>query len=407
MALMNTAAPLSYRQDFPLLVNQPQLSYLDSAASAQKPQAVLAAMEEAHTQYYANIHRGLYELSAKSTSAYEAARTKIARFIGAPSPDTIVFTRNATEAINLVANSWAGAFLQKGDAVLISELEHHANIVPWQILRDKIGIELQIARIEEDGSLTATAVANAMTDRTKLVALTHMSNALGTLPEVEKIIPLAQQAGAKVLVDGSQAVVHQSVDVQALDADFYVFTGHKLYGPSGIGVLYAKADLLAAMPPYQGGGEMIKEVTFANTTYADAPAKFEAGTPNIVGAIGLGAAVDYLATLDRPAVYAQEQALLSQLTTALQTVPDLTLYGTAAAKASIASFTLAGISAQDIGIILDQCHVAVRVGHHCAQPLMQRLGTPATVRASLGIYNNQADVEALIQGLHTVRKLCG
>lgn len=407
MALMNTAAPLSYRQDFPLLVNQPQLSYLDSAASAQKPQAVLAAMEEAHTQYYANIHRGLYELSAKSTSAYEAARTKIARFIGAPSPDTIVFTRNATEAINLVASSWAGAFLQKGDAVLISELEHHANIVPWQILRDKIGIELQIARIEEDGSLTATAVANAMTDRTKLVALTHMSNALGTLPEVEKIIPLAQQAGAKVLIDGSQAVVHQSVDVQALDADFYVFTGHKLYGPSGIGVLYAKADLLAAMPPYQGGGEMIKEVTFANTTYADAPAKFEAGTPNIVGAIGLGAAVDYLATLDRPAVYAQEQALLSQLTTALQTVPDLTLYGTATAKASIASFTLAGISAQDIGIILDQCHVAVRVGHHCAQPLMQRLGTPATVRASLGIYNNQADMEALIQGLHTVRKLCG
>ncbi len=395
------------RKDFPILshtMNGKRLTYLDSAASAQKPQQVIDAMTTFQSTSYANIHRGLYDLSQKSTTAYEAARHKVATFLNAPN-DTIIFTRNATEAINLVAQSWGRANLKAGDGILISELEHHANIVPWHMLRDVLGIELHIAKIEDNGDLTCKSVLSAIKPNTKLIAITHMSNALGTVPPLKKIIAAAHAKNIPVLVDGSQMVVHSTVDVQDLDADFYVFTGHKLYGPTGIGVLYAKAELLENMPPYQGGGDMINTVSFKKITYAKAPAKFEAGTPNIIGVIGLGAAIDYLNTLDSHAIQTHEHTLLQTTTQELSKINGINIIGTAPNKQSILSFTITGCHPHDAAMIFDKCGVAVRTGHHCCMPLMQRLGVNATIRASFALYNNEADIEQFLNAIHTIKKV--
>lgn len=396
------------RADFPILhkpMSGKPLVFLDSGASAQKPQQVIDAVSHVYESEYANIHRGVYELSQKATAAYDAARRKIQGLINAGSDREVIFTRNATEAINLVAQSWGRTFLREGDQVILSEMEHHANIVPWQMLREAIGIELVVIPITDTGELDWDAYEAAFTARTRLVAMTHVSNALGTITPIAEIIRVAHEHDAKVLVDGSQAVPHMPVDVTALDADFYVFTGHKMYGPTGIGVLYAKADLLEAMPPYQGGGDMIASVTFEKTTYADIPQKFEAGTPHIAGAIGLGAAVDYMNGIDWDAAVAHEQALLAYATEQLQAMNTITIYGTAAKKAGIVSFAIDGVHPHDIGTILDFEGIAVRAGHHCAQPVMDRFGVPATTRASFGIYNDFDDVDALIGGIRKVQEI--
>ncbi len=398
------------RSDFPILgrtVHDKPLVFLDSAASAQKPQAVIDAMRHFYEAEYANVHRGVYFLSARSTQAFENARVKIQRFLNAESAREIVFTKNATEAINLVANSFGGAYLGAGDEVVLSMLEHHANIVPWQLLRERTGIVLKVVPISDRGEFLLDEFERLLSPRTKLVAVTHTSNALGTVPPVEEIIRLAHERGVPVLLDGCQAIVHQAVDVRALDVDFYVFSGHKLYGPSGIGVLYGKAKHLDAMPPYQGGGEMIRSVTFEKTEFADGSAKFEAGTPPIADAIGLGAAIDYLDGIDRVAAAAHEQQLLAYATERLREVNSVRLFGTAEPKASIISFELAGVHAHDVGTVLDQAGIAVRVGHHCAQPLMDRLGVTGTVRASFALYNTEADADALIAALKDVREIFG
>ena len=398
------------RADFPILakpMSGKRLVFLDSGASAQKPQAVIDAVSYVYESEYANIHRGVYELSQKATAAYDAARRKVQLLLGAESDREIVFTRNATEAINLVAHSWGRTFLREGDQVILSEMEHHANIVPWQMLRDAIGIELVVIPITDQGELDWDAYEAAFTAHTKLVAMTHVSNALGTITPIDEIIRVAHDHGAKVLVDGSQAVPHMPVNVSALDADFYVFTGHKTYGPTGIGVLYAKADLLESMPPYQGGGDMIASVTFEKTTYADIPQKFEAGTPNIAGAIGLGAAVDYMNTIDWDAAMAHEQALLAYATDQLRGMNAITIYGTAPHKAGIVSFAIDGVHPHDVGTILDFEGIAVRAGHHCAQPVMDKFGVPATTRASFGLYNDFDDVDALVGGIRKVQEIFG
>ena len=395
------------RQDFPIL-QQPvygkKLAFLDSAASAQKPQAVIDALTECYTQSYANIHRGVYYLSMKATEAFEAARQKVQRFIHAKEDREIIFVRGATEAINLVASSYGRHFLNEGDEIIISEMEHHSNIVPWQMLRDEKGIVLRIAPINDAGELLLDEYKALLNERTKLVAMTHVSNALGTITPIKEIIDLAHQAGAKVLVDGCQAVPHLPVDVQALDCDFYAFSGHKMYGPSGIGVLYGKAELLESMPPYQGGGEMIASVTFEKTTYNVIPHKFEAGTPAIAEAIGLGAAVDYLTHIGMKNIAANEAELLRYGTEQLSAIDGLTLVGTAKEKASILSFTLKGVHPHDIGTIIDHEAVAVRTGHHCAQPVMKHFGIAATARASLGVYNTKEDIDALVKAIHKVQE---
>ena len=329
------------------------------------------------------------------------------RALGAGSDREIIFTRNTTEAINLVAMSWGHANLEAGDQIIVSEMEHHANIVPWQLLRDQIGIELVVAPIDDEGVLIWDAFEAAFTPKTKLVAMTHVSNALGTITPIADIIQTAHGHGALVLVDGSQAVPHMDVDVVALDADFYVFTGHKLYGPSGIGALYGKEDLLRAMPPYQGGGEMIATVTFEKTTYADLPHKFEAGTPNIVGAIGLGAAIDYLDTIDRDAAHAHEMALLAYTNEKFAAMNNVRIYGTAPEKVGLVSFTIDGVHPHDVGTILDHDGIAVRAGHHCAQPVMDHFGVPATTRASFGLHSDFDDVDALIAGIKLVQEIFG
>jgi cysteine desulfurase/selenocysteine lyase len=397
------------RADFPVLqrpVYGRPLVYLDSAASAQKPRQVIEAMTRAMAEDYSNIHRGVHALSQRISQQYEDVRGKVAAFINAASPNEIVFTRNSTEAINLVAASWGRKFLRDGDEIVLTELEHHANIVPWQLLQAEKNIVIKVAPILDDGSLDLAAFTALLGPKTKLVAAVHVSNALGTILPVKEMARLAHAAGALMLVDGSQSVVHMPVDVRDLDCDFFVFTGHKLYGPTGIGVLYGKYALLDAMPPYQGGGDMIETVSFSGTTFAKAPGRFEAGTPAIVETIGLGAAIDYVNTVGRAAIAEHEAAMLDYLTAGLQTIPGLRLYGTAPEKAGVVSFTLEGVHAHDIGTIVDHSHsVAIRVGHHCAQPLMARLGVAATARASLGMYTNRSDIDILVASLDNVREM--
>ena len=398
------------RVDFPILsrtVHGKPLVFLDSGASAQKPRQVIDALSRCYEAEYANIHRGVYELSAKATDAYEGARARVQRFVNARSASEIIFTKGATEAINLVATSWGGDFLGEGDEVVLSVLEHHANIVPWQLLRERTGIVLKVVPTDERGAFPLDAYEGLVGPRTKLVALTHVSNALGTVLPVDEIVRIAHDQGALVLIDGAQGIVHCPVDVQALDVDFYCFSGHKLYGPSGIGVLYGKQALLAAMPPYQGGGDMIERVTFERTTFAPPPARFEAGTPPIAGTVGLHAAIDYVASFDPAAVAAHEHDLLAYATERLSALNSIRLYGTAPGKAAIVSFTMDGVHPHDIGTILDRAGVAVRVGHHCAQPLMDHFDIAGTVRASFGFYNTRADIDRLVDGLDEVREIFG
>jgi len=396
------------REDFPILqqtVHGKPLVYLDNAATTQKPRAVLDALIAYYSEDNANVHRGVHLLSERATQAFEDARVTVQRFINAASAHEIVFTRNATEGINLVAQTFARTRLGPGDEVLISAMEHHSNIVPWQMVCEEKGASLRVIPITDEGALKLEEYERLLGSHTKLVSIVHLSNVLGTINPVQQMIATAHRRGVPVLIDGSQATHHMTVDVQALDADFYVFTGHKLYGPTGIGVLYGKERLLEEMPPYQGGGDMIKSVTFEKTTYNALPYKFEAGTPNIAGAIGLAAAVDYVTGIGLDRISAHERELLAHGTAALSGVPGLTLVGTAAEKSSVLSFVMDGVHPHDIGTVVDQEGVAIRTGHHCAQPLMQRLGIPATARASLALYNTREEIDALVAALHKVRQL--
>jgi cysteine desulfurase/selenocysteine lyase len=396
------------RADFPILAsefNGYPLTFLDSGASAQKPECVLRRMDDVYRRSYANVHRGAYALSQAATDYYEGARKTVARYLNARSDDEIVFTHNVTAAINLVAHSYGRRFLERGDEVIISQMEHHANIVPWQLLRDEIGIELKVAPIDEAGNLLLDQLAEMFSHKTKLVSLTHVSNVLGTIVPIKKVIDLAHERDIPVLIDGAQGIVHTRVDVQDLDAEFYAFTGHKLYGPSGIGVLYGKKDLLNTMPPYQGGGDMIERVTFEKTTYRDAPARFEAGTPPIVEAAGLAAAIDYVDEIGMENISSHEQELLNYATERLNEVDGITIYGEAQHKAGIISFTLDKVHPHDIATIVDSRGVSVRAGHHCAQPLMDWYGVAATTRASFGMYSNKQDVDALVDGLKYVKEI--
>jgi cysteine desulfurase/selenocysteine lyase len=398
------------RADFPILareVNGKPLVYLDSAASSQRPLAVLRAVEHYETRLHANVHRGVHSLSQWATAAYEGARETVRRFINARSVREIVFVRGTTEAINLVANSWGRGHLQAGDEILITYLEHHANIVPWQMLCAATGARLLAAPVKPDGELDLESFRAMLSTRTRLVAVAHVSNALGTVLPVQEIVHLAHARGIPVLLDGAQAIAHQAVDVQSLDCDFYAFSGHKVYGPTGIGVLYARESLLAAMPPWQGGGDMILSVSIQQSTYNELPWRFEAGTPNISGAVGLGAALEYLESLGREAVAAHEHALLLLASERLAALPRLKLIGTASDKAAVVSFTMDGVHPHDIGTILDSEGIAIRTGHHCAMPIMEFYGLAATARASFGCYNSAEDVERLLEGLTKVRKLFG
>jgi len=403
-SLRTNGSPLDLLSDFPAIPEG--WAYLDTAATAQKPKPVIDAIARAYGETYATVHRGVYQRSADMTLAYEAARRRVASFIGAASENEIVFVRGATEAINLVASSWGGTFLKSGDRILLSQLEHHSNIVPWQLLRDRIGIEIDVAPLTADGKIDLDATEAMLTERHKLVALAHVSNVLGSVLDVRRAADLAHKVGAKLLVDGCQAVPRLPVDVAALDCDFYVFSGHKLYGPTGIGCLWARPELLDAMPPYQGGGSMIDKVTFARTTYAPAPTRFEAGTPHIVGALGLHAAIDYVESIGLKAIHAHETALVRRTRDALRNLNSVTLFGPED-SAGIVSFAVEGVHPHDVGTILDESHVAIRAGHHCAQPLMEALGVPATARASFGVYNGPADVDALVKGLERVRRIFG
>jgi cysteine desulfurase/selenocysteine lyase len=407
------SAPLdvaAIRADFPILsekMNGNDLVFLDSAASAQKPRQVIDAIRHTYETSYANVHRGAYRLSALATDAFEASREKVRAFINAERAEEIIFTRNATEAINLVAASHGRAFLREGDEVLLTHMEHHSNIVPWQLLRDATGIVIKVAPIDDHGNLVMADFNALVTERTKLIAVTHVSNALGTVVPVHEICQMARERGIVTLIDGSQGAPHLPVDVQDIGCDFYAFTGHKIYGPSGIGVLYGRAERLDAMPPYQGGGEMIRTVTFEKSTYADIPHKFEAGTPNIVGAIGLGAALDYVSAIGRERIAANEAELLAYGMDRLGQVPGLRLIGTAQRKTAVMSFVVEGVHAHDVGTILDSEGIAIRSGHHCAQPVMDRFGLTATARASLGIYSTRDDIDALVDGLGKVREVFG
>jgi cysteine desulfurase/selenocysteine lyase len=398
------------RADFPILsrtMHDKPLAFLDSAASAQKPRQVIDAVRDVYEREYANVHRGLYQISEDVTARYEGTRDIIRDFIGAAHSHEIIFTRNATESINLIAHSFGRHCLSEGDEIVITELEHHANIVPWQMLRDEKGVVLKVAPITDDGELIMPSFEDLLGPKTKLVAVSQMSNVLGTILPIEDIIQCAHAVGAKVLIDGCQAVTHFSVDVQALGCDFYVFSGHKLYGPSGIGVLYGREELLNAMPPFMGGGDMISSVTFEKSTWAKLPHKFEAGTPAIAQAIGLGAAIEYVNGLGLDAIAAHEQDLLNYATQQLSSVEGLRIIGTAPNKASVISFMLDYAHPHDIATIIDRAGVAVRAGHHCAQPLMHRMDVPATTRASLGLYSNRADIDALVRALGDVQEFFG
>jgi len=393
------------RADFPILgrtMRGHPLVYLDTAASSQKPQVVIDAVSDFYASGYANIHRGLYQLSAEATRRFEEARVAVQRFIGTADAREIVFVRNATEAINLVAYSWGRRNVGKGDEIVISAMEHHANIVPWQMLCEEVGARLRVIPITDAGALEPGACEGLLGDRTRLVDVTHVSNALGTINPVREIAERAHERGVPVLVDGAQAVPHMAVDVCALGCDFYVFSGHKLFAPTGVGVLYGRLPLLEEMPPFLGGGEMISSVTFEETTYAEVPHKFEAGTPDIAGVLGLGAAIGYLEALGVERITAWENELLAYATARLEALPGLRLIGTAREKVAVLSFEMQGIHPHDIGTILDQQGIAVRAGHHCAQPVMDRFGVPATTRASLAFYNTKDEVDALVRGLEKV-----
>ena len=393
------------RADFPILnqvVHGHPLVYLDNAASAQKPRAVIDAVALFDSTDYANIHRGVHALSQRATEAFEASRDKVQRFLNAADRKEIIFTRGTTESLNLVAQSYARTVLNLGDEIVISAMEHHSNIVPWQMVCRERGAVLRVIPMTDDGELMLDAYEKILGPRTRLVGIVHVSNALGTINPIAAMIESAHRHGIPVLVDGAQAVPHLPVDVQALDCDFYAFSAHKLYGPSGVGVLYGKAAVLDAMPPYQGGGEMISAVTFEKTFYKGLPGKFEAGTPNITGVVGLGAAIDYVNDIGLPAIGAYEQDLLVYATEQLRRIPQVRLIGTAREKAGVASFIIEGIHAHDIGTILDREGIAVRAGHHCAQPVMQRFAIPATTRASFAFYNTRAEVDALVDGIHKV-----
>ena len=391
------------KADFPGLAGN--WAYLDTAATAQKPQVVIDAIARAYGSDYATVHRGVYERSASMTMAFEAARETVARFIGAASPDEIVFVRGATEGINLVAQSW-GQRLVAGDRILLSALEHHSNIVPWQLLRDRTGIVIDVAPLTDDGRIDEAALIAMLTPRTKLVSIAHVSNVLGGVADVARIAGAAHGVGALVMVDGCQSAPHMTVDVMALGADFYVFSGHKLYGPTGVGVLWGRADLLASMPPWQGGGAMIETVSFDVTTYAPPPQRFEAGTPAIAEVIGLAAAIDYVEVIGLDVIAAHEAELVAAARLALSRINSVTLFGPAD-SAGILSFAIAGVHPHDIGTILDESGVAIRAGHHCAQPLMALLGVPATARASFGIYNDLDDVARLAAGIERVTRIFG
>ncbi len=396
------------RADFPILSREvygKPLVYLDNAASAQKPKPVLDAIMKAYTEEYANVHRGLHYLSNAATQAFEDARESVRRFINAPSKDNIIFTRNATEAINLVAQCYGGAHIREGDEIVLSILEHHSNIVPWHFHRERCGAVLKWAPIDDDGNFLIDEFAKLLSSRTRIVAITQMSNALGTVVPVAEIIKLAHARGIPVLVDGSQAAVHMPIDVQAFDADFFVFTGHKTYGPTGIGVLYGKAELLKSMPPYQGGGEMINEVTTEGITYNDPPHRFEAGTPAIVQAIGLGAALDYMQKIGLDRIAAHEASLRDYATERLSAINSLRLFGLAKQKGAILSFTMNGAHAHDVATVIDRAGVAVRAGTHCTQPLLQRFGVTATCRASFAMYNTREEVDVLAEALISAQRI--
>jgi cysteine desulfurase/selenocysteine lyase len=396
------------RGDFPVLkqkVHGKPLVYLDNAATSQKPLAVIEAIRKFYEVDCANIHRGVHELSQRSTAAYEQTRVKVKQFLNARTKNELIFVRGTTEGINLVASSWGRKCVKSGDEIVVSGMEHHSNIVPWQILCEEKGAKLRVIPINDRGELLMEEYEKLLGPRTRMVAVAHVSNALGTVNPVREIIEMAHKAGALALIDGAQAAPHMKVDVQALDADFYAFSGHKLFGPTGVGVLYGKSKLLNAMPPYQGGGDMIRTVTFEKTTYNDLPYKFEAGTPNIAGGIGLGAAVDYVNRIGLDKIGAYEHELLAYGTEALSQIGGLRLIGTARQKAAVLSFVMEGIHPHDIGTVLDRMGIAVRTGHHCAQPVMDRFGVPATTRASLAFYNTTAEIDALTAGLRKVKEM--
>jgi len=387
------------RADFPVLhqqVNKAPLIYFDNAATTQKPKAVMDALQHYYEQDNANIHRGLHTLAERATTAYELTRTKLATFLNAPSTDQIIFTSGTTAGINLVAQTFGRANIGKGDQIIVSNLEHHSNIVPWQMIAEEKGAEIKVIPVSDEGVLDLDALKGLLNPKVKLVAVNHVSNAIGTINPIVEIISLAHAVGAKVLIDGAQSVAHLAVDVQALDLDFFVFSAHKLFGPTGVGVLYGKRDLLEAMPPYQGGGEMIKEVSFSGTTYNELPYKFEAGTPNIADVIALGAALDYLQAIPADALAAQEEALLAYATEKLQAIPGLKIIGTAPEKIAVISFVIDGVHPQDIGVLLDKFGIAIRTGHHCAQPLMERYGLVGTCRASFSFYNTFEEIDRFV-----------
>jgi cysteine desulfurase/selenocysteine lyase len=396
--------PLDVVADFPAI--PAGWAYLDTAATAQKPRPVLDAIARGYGETYATVHRGVYQRSADMTLAFEAARRRVAAFIGASSADEIVFTRGATEGINLVAQCWAGTQLKAGDRILLSMLEHHSNIVPWQMVAERVGAAIDVVPLTIDGRIDLDVMEQLLRPEHKLVALAHVSNVLGSVLDVQRAAALAHGVGAKILIDGCQAVARLPVDVRALGCDFYVFSGHKLYGPTGIGVLWGRGELLEAMPPYQGGGSMIDRVTFERTTYAPPPGRFEAGTPHIVGVLGLHAAIDYVSGIGLDAIHAHETALVAAAREGLGRINSVTLFGPED-SAGIVSFAIEGVHPHDIGTILDEERVAIRAGHHCAQPLMDRLGVPATARASFGVYNSRADVDALVRGLERVSRIFG
>jgi cysteine desulfurase/selenocysteine lyase len=398
------------REDFPILkekIHGKPLVYFDNAATSQKPRSVIEAEQRFYLTECSNVHRGVHYLSEQATQAYEAARGKVQRFLNARDAREIIFVRGTTEAINLVASSYGRKNVQAGDEVVITAMEHHSNIVPWQILCEEKGAKLRVAPINDDGELIFEEFEKLLTSRTRLVAVVHISNALGTINPVRRIIEAAHRRNIPVLLDGAQAAAHLKVDVRELDCDFYTLSGHKLYGPTGIGVLYGKARLLEAMPPYQGGGDMISSVSFEKTTYNVIPAKFEAGTPNIAGTIGLGAAIDYVNQIGFENLAPYEHELLEYATEALARIPGVRLIGTAKEKAAVLSFVMDGLHPHDVGTVLDQEGIAVRTGHHCAQPLMDRFGVPATTRASLAFYNSFEEVDALVKGIQKVKEILG
>lgn len=408
--LANDATNSPWRADFPglnITMNGQPLAFLDSAASAQKPYTVINAMNAVYEDGYANVHRGLYRLSQDLTTQFEAVRANVSDFIGAGHPDSIIFTKNATEGINLVAQSWGRAHLNAGDEILLSAMEHHANIVPWQMIAAEKGCVIKVLPLTPEGKFDLAVLPDLMTLKTKMIAVTQVSNVLGTVNNIQALIHRVRsyRPDIAVLVDGSQAVVHGPVNVREMDADFYVFTGHKIYGPTGVGVLYGRPQILATMPPYQGGGDMIDRVSFSGTTFREAPHKFEAGTPAIAEVIGLGAAIDYVRTIGFPRITAHEEILATELALVLDGIPGLRVYGPRLDRAGIFSFTADWGHASDIAMILDKCGVAVRAGHHCAMPLMDVLGVQATVRASLALYNNSSDIMALAKGLKKAREM--